>query len=166
MEVDKEIVTQPDLDWRTPLPLKRAPPKETETRKPPTGKSTRRRREDGFVKVPSAGTTPKSNKRSSSDTKTKTVTRDDIEEGFDFARRGAAIFIDTTFKEDLAKLLETEYKCKIENWSKMLHLWQAYNTALAHLYLTKTTEILSLPPGAKLEVMMPKEEAKEKVEST
>lgn len=156
MEVDKEIVTQVEMDWRTPLPLKREPPVEKTSKPLKTCKGNSNRRLKGNLKTSSG-------EQEIYDTKTKTVTREDFEEGFDFARRGAAVFIDKEFKEDLAKLLETEYKCKIEDWSKMLRLWQAYNTALAHLYLTKTTEILSLPPGAKLEVMLPKAEEKVKV---
>jgi len=92
-----------------------------------------------------------------------TITVEDLQFGFDSMRRGAAVFIDTQFKGQLADVLKKEYKCEPKDWQPMLKLWQDYNTALHGLYLTKAVEILNMGMGIMATVSAEEAPTKRKV---
>lgn len=140
------------MSVETPLPRPPAPITKPELKReitvpPPAPKAQKRKK----VKVIRAKSDPSEVKK---EKKTREITVEDFMTGFDAAKRGSGAFIDTKFKQELTKILESEYKLDLKtlNLKPMMDLWHHYNVALAHLYLTKTLEVLSLPEGTKLEL--------------
>jgi hypothetical protein len=98
--------------------------------------------------------TPKEEKR---EAKTKTVTLEDIGKGLNEERLGASYLIDHHLKDELLKLLEDEYKCKVEKWEPIQDIFRRFLVCVLKGCLFKVSEILSLPEGVKLEVQTTEE---------
>lgn len=88
----------------------------------------------------------------------KEITMEDFQKGFAHCRLGAEMFLDTNFKQAMVALLKDAYGLEIKDYGPMSKIWKSYNIALNELYLSKVQEILSLPEGEGLTLMVaPKE---------
>lgn len=86
---------------------------------------------------------------------TKTVSMDDFKEGFIKCRIGAESFIDSKFRAEIYRIYTEEYKLPKETkMDSMLLLYKRLNVCLLDLYLGKVQEILSLPEGVSVEVLV------------